>query len=104
MFAFIESLLEALYVYQTSFYFTLHLLLVIAGILLILYLFLLEFRIRARDAEPVQSKCSEKVDYFNYVVNKQKNTEEAVLKLQESEEYKQYLRERDHPNSRFNRH
>ena len=59
--------------------------LIIGGILLILYLFLLQFRIRARDEEPVQSKCSEKVDYFNYVVNKQKNTEEAVMKLQESD-------------------
>ena len=41
--------------------------------------------------------------YFDYVTNKRKTTDEALTKLQESKEYKQYLAEKDNPYSRFNK-
>lgn len=103
MLSILENMLEALYVYQVSPYYKLHLVVVVLGILGILWLFLQEFRIRARDSHPVETKCSERVDYFNYVISKQKNTEEAVLKLQQSEEYQRYLMEKNNPNSKYNR-
>lgn len=84
MFTVVENVLEALYVYQLSFYFKIHLVVVVAGILCIIWLFILECRIKNQESDPKTNKCSEKVDYFNYVVNKQKNTEEAVRQLQET--------------------
>lgn len=43
------------------------------------------------------------MDYFEYVTTKQKTTEEAVKKLQESEDYKRFLMEKSNPNSKYNR-
>jgi hypothetical protein len=63
----------------------------------------LEYKIKAKEVEPPTRNCSEKVEYFNYVVNKQKNTEEALRQLQESDEYKLYLANKNNPNSRYNR-
>jgi len=41
--------------------------------------------------------------YFDYVTNKKKTTDEAVRKLQESKEFKQYLAEKENPYSRYNK-
>jgi hypothetical protein len=58
MLSILENMLEALYVYQISPYYKLHLVVVILGILGILWLFMQEFRIKARDSRPVETKCS----------------------------------------------
>lgn len=58
---------------------------IVLGILAIIWLFFLEWKIKGREVEPPTRHCSEKVDYFNYVVTKQKNTEDALRQLQESE-------------------
>ena len=46
--------------------------------LLIFYLIILEYRIKDKETNPKSTNCSEKVEYFNYVINKQKHTDDAV--------------------------
>jgi uncharacterized membrane protein YfbV (UPF0208 family) len=52
---------------------------------------------------PVNSKCSNKIDYFTYVTTKQKTTEDALKNLQDSPEYQKYLADKSNPNSKYNR-
>lgn len=69
----------------------------------IVWLFYYEMKIKRMENEPANNKCSGKMDYFEYVTTKQKTTDEAVKKLQESEEYQRYLMEKSNPNSKYNR-
>jgi hypothetical protein len=52
MFTVVENVLEALYVYQISAYYKVHLAVLLLGILAILWLFLQECRIKTRDSSP----------------------------------------------------
>ena len=75
----------------------------VAIILAIIWLFYYEMKIKGMENQPANNKCSAKMDYFEYVTTKQKTTEEAVKKLQESEDYKRFLLEKSNPNSKYNR-
>jgi uncharacterized sodium:solute symporter family permease YidK len=81
MFTFIENFIEALYLYQQSYYFILHLVLLFGIAVLIIYLLIEERNIIKREQDPPISKCAEKVDYFNYATTKAKNTQDALRKL-----------------------
>jgi hypothetical protein len=42
------------------------------------------------------------VPYFEYVINTQKTTQEALNKLENSREYRQYLLDKQNPLSKYN--
>jgi hypothetical protein len=102
MLAIIEHIIEALYAYQTSLYYKLHFVLIIFVALTIIWLLIRERKIKSKDENPTDIKCSAKVDYFTHITNKQKETDEALSKLVSSPQYQKYLAEKSNPNSRLN--
>ena len=83
-----------LFVYQQSVYYRLHLITIIATGLLLIWVLREESRFRKIEEERPLEKCVIKVPYFDHVMGIQKSTQEAVAKLQQSEEYLRYMRQK----------
>lgn len=98
----IEDLLETLYSYQQSIYYRVHLIAIVVVGILLANVIVKEWKMRKEQEERPISKCSSKVPYFEYVTNRQKTTQEALNKLENSREYKQYLLDKQNPYSKYN--
>ena len=80
----IENVLETLYTYQQSVYYRIHLIAIfVVGIVLANIIFR-EWKMKKQEDERPVSKCSSKIPYFDYVTTTQKNTQEALSKLESS--------------------
>jgi hypothetical protein len=99
----IHTILEALYAYRTSPYYTLHLIFILALGFLILYLFAREWRYGKRAYSFDSSRGHKVKDSSEWAMAREEETEEAVQKLRESEAYRNYLEDRTRPNSHYSR-
>lgn len=98
-----ESLLEALYAYRVSPYYTLHYIAIIALGFVILCISLREWQY-GKKAYSFEARHGHEVkDSSKWAMEREEETEEAVRKLRESEAYRNYLEDRTRPNSRYNR-
>lgn len=98
-----ESLLEALYAYRISPYYTLHYIAIIALGFVIFLIFFRECRYGKKAYSFEKSHSHEVKDSSKWAMEREKETEEAVRKLRESEAYRNYLEDRTRSNSHYNR-
>lgn len=94
MLAIIENFLEMLFVYKQSVYYRLHFASIFVVVALLVYVLQKERSLKKIEEERPVLKCSTQVPYFDFVTTKQKTTSEALEKLQESKEYKQFVQDR----------
>jgi hypothetical protein len=97
------SLLEALYAYRISPYYTLHYIAIIALGFVIFCLSLRECRYGKKAYSFENSHGHEVKENSKWAMEREEETEEAVRKLRESEAYRNSLEDRNRPNSHYNR-
>lgn len=73
-----------LFSYKESVYYRLHFASIIVVGFLLGYVIYQEYKLKNVEEERPISKCSDKQSYFDFVTHKQKNTREAVEKLENS--------------------
>lgn len=96
-----QSLIELLYMYKLSFLYKIHIVFLLGALTLHIYCLKKEKAILDLEVNPPQSNCSKKIDYVDYQRTIKQNTAEELLKLQNSEEYRNYERMKRNPNSKF---
>ena len=80
-----QRLVELLLVYKTSHFYTAHIALMALVFVGFFMCFAREKQIQQSEENPVQSKCSSKLDYVDYLREKKQNTAREVEKLEKSE-------------------
>lgn len=98
-----ECFLEAVYDYRLSYLYTLHLALVVALGLVLIYLSVREWHYRRRAYSYDAVRGHEVKSSSAWSQETDHHTAEEVRKLRESEEYRNYLEDKNRPNSHYNR-
>lgn len=97
----ILSFLEFLLMYQQSSYYIIHILLIIVCVGFLIWSFIYERSILKLEENPLPKTYCDKVNYLDYMKNVKRHTQQEVAKLENSEQFKQYLIDKANKRSKY---